>query len=76
MQFFEGTVVGVKTRNTVAVEFAYFQKHPKYLKIIKKTTKLLVHCDLDNIKEGDMVKIVKSKPYSKNKHFKVVEKIK
>lgn len=73
MQFFTGKVVSNKTPQTVAVEVPYFKKHAKYQKIIKLTTKLLAHNELENVKEGDTVKIVKSRPYSKLKHFLVTE---
>lgn len=73
MQTFTGTVVSNKTPQTVGVRITYFQKHPKYQKILKQTTKLLVHNELSGVSEGDTVKIVKSRPYSKMKHFKVVE---
>lgn len=73
MQFFEGKVVSNKTPQTVGVEVSYFKKHAKYQKIIKLTTKLLAHNLLDGVKEGDTVKIVKCRPYSKSKHFIVTE---
>lgn len=73
MQSFIGKVISSKTPQTVVVQFSYFQKHPKYQKILKKTTKLLVHNKLAGVAEGDTVRIVKSRPYSKNKHFLLTE---
>ena len=73
MQFFEGKVVSAATAQTVGVEIPYFKKHAKYQKIIKLTTKLLAHNELEGVKVGDTVKIVKSRPYSKSKHFLVTE---
>ncbi len=75
MQKFNGIITSVKTLNTVGVEVVYFQKHPKYQKVLKKTTKLLAHNELNDLKEGDRVEIVKSRPYSKLKHFVVSKKI-
>lgn len=75
MQAFFGTIVSAKTPQTVAVEFTYSQKHPKYKKIIKRTTRVLAHNEFSDAKEGDQVWIVKSRPYSKLKHFKVSEVI-
>ncbi len=75
MQKLEGIITSVKMKNTVAVAVPYIYQHPKYKKILKKTTKLLVHNELEGLKEGDKVSIVKTKPYSKRKHFKVLEKI-
>jgi len=76
MQRFEGTVTSVKTPQTVAVEIVFFAKHPKYNKVLKKTTKLLAHNEIDGVKEGDKVAVIKSRPYSKLKHFKVSEVLK
>lgn len=75
MQTFEGLVISAKTPQTVKVTFDYFYRHPKYKKILKRTTKLLAHCEIDGVKEGDKVLIAKSKPFSKSKHFIVLEKI-
>ena len=75
MQTFEGLVVSAKTPQTVKVTFDYFYRHPKYKKILRKTTKLLAHCEIPGIKEGDKVLITKCKPYSKLKHFIVTKKV-
>lgn len=75
MQKFEGTITSAKTPQTVAVEIVFFAKHPKYKKVLKKTTNILVHNEIDGLKEGDKVELVKTRPYSKLKHFKVVKKI-
>ncbi len=75
MQIFEGTVISAKTKDTVVVEIVYFQKHPKYKKVLKKLTKIMAHNELPEIKEGDQVELIKTKPYSKSKHFKVNKKI-
>lgn len=75
MQNFTGKVVSAKTDKTVKVEVEYTYHHPKYKKILKRTTNLLVHNEIEAIKEGDKVQIIKSKPYSKLKHFIVVKKI-
>jgi len=76
MQSFTGKVVSTKMNKTVVVTFLYHWRHPKYKKIIRKTTKILAHNEIWGVKEGDTVKIVKSRPYSKNAHFQVVEIIK
>lgn len=75
MQSFEGVVISSKTKDTVRVEIVYFQKHPKYQKVLEKTTKLVAHNEIDGIKEGDKVEITNTKPYSKTKHFKVTKKL-
>lgn len=75
MQKLEGIITSVKMKNTVSVAVPYIYQHPKYKKILKKTTKLLAHNELENLKEGDKVMIMKCKPYSKRKHFIVIKKI-
>ncbi len=75
MQTFKGVVVSAKTPKTVKVTVMYTYHHPKYKKILQRTTKLLVHNELEGIKVGDKVEIIKSKPFSKLKHFSVVKKI-
>ncbi|MBI3559309.1 30S ribosomal protein S17 [Candidatus Gottesmanbacteria bacterium] len=75
MQKLEGVITSVKMKNTVSVVVPYIYQHPKYKKILKKTTKLLVHNELENLKEGDTVTIMKCKPYSKRKHFIVLNKV-
>lgn len=73
MQTFIATVISKKTPQTVGVEITSFKKHPKYQKIIKQTTHLLAHNEMEKVNQGDIVKIIKTRPYSKLKHFKVVE---
>jgi len=73
MQSFIGTIVSVATKNTVKVEVPYSFRHPKYLKVLKRTTNLLAHNEIEGLKIGQKVRIIKSRPYSKNKHFKVTE---
>jgi small subunit ribosomal protein S17 len=75
MQVIKGKVISTKTLNTVKVGVEYIYHHPKYKKILKKMTKLLVHNEIEGIKEGDIVEIVKTRPYSKLKHFKISKKI-
>ena len=73
MQTFVGTIVSKSMKNTVKVSVPYTVRHPKYHKILKRTTNLLAHTDKEDLKVGQEVTIVKTRPYSKNTHFKVVE---
>lgn len=75
MQTFEGIVTSSKGINTVGVEVVFFQKHPKYQKVLKKTTRVLAHNEISSVRAGDLVEVVKTRPYSKLKHFKVTRKI-
>ena len=47
--------------------------HPLYKKIVKKYTKIKVHDEKNETKIGDRVKIVETRPLSKEKHWRLVE---
>jgi len=67
-----GTVVSNKMKDTVVVSVERYEKHPKYGKFIKRRKKFKAH-DIGNTKlVGEKVKIVESKPISKDKHFVVI----
>ena len=76
MKIFEGKVVSVKMQNTVVVEVLRQVPHPLYKKILKRTKKHQADAAGHTILLGDRVKIVEVRPISKEKHFKVLEKIK
>ena len=67
-----GRVVSTKLKNTATVIVERFSMHPLYKKIFTRTKKYLVD-DLIGVKDGDIVEIVKCKPVSKNKHFKITK---
>ncbi len=67
-----GTVVSDKMKDTVVVLVQRYEKHPKYEKFIKSKKKFKAH-DVGNTKKiGDKVKIVETRPISKDKHFMIV----
>lgn len=68
-----GTVVSNKMKNTVVVTVERYEKHPKYGKFMKKRKKFKVHDPANTKALGEKVKIVESKPISKDKHFVMVE---
>ncbi len=72
---FIGTIVSDKMTNTVVVEITRSIPHPMYGKLIKKTNKLKADTNKMEVKTGDTVKIEETKPMSREKHFKVIEKI-
>jgi len=68
-----GRVVSSKMDKTITVAVERRVKHPVYGKFIKKTLKLYAH-DLENTcGEGDVVKIMETKPFSKSKRWRLVE---
>ena len=68
-----GKVVSAKMQNTVSVEVVRMIAHPVYKKRIKKHKKFLSHVSKIVPKEGDIVRIISSKPISKNKKWRVSE---
>ena len=73
IQSLVGKVVSTKMNSTVSVEVTRVVAHPVYQKRIKKHKKFLSHVSKVLPKEGDIVKIVSTKPISKNKRWRVSE---
>jgi len=70
-----GKVVGGKMERTVLVAVESTFSHPLYKKIIKKFKNIKVDNQI-GAKKGDLVRIIQTRPISKEKHFKVLEVIK
>jgi len=68
-----GTVVSDKPNKTITVVVERKYSHPVLKKVIKVKKKYNVHDETNKFKNGDKVSIIESKPYSKNKKFKVME---
>ena len=68
-----GRVVSNKMEKTVVVAVERMVIHPRYKRIIRRTRKFKAH-DADNACHiGDKVKLVETRPLSKEKHWRVVE---
>ena len=67
-----GKVVSNKMDKTVAVSIERLVKHPMYGKYIRRTTKVLVHDENNEAKEGDMVAIRPCRPMSRRKSWVLV----
>jgi small subunit ribosomal protein S17 len=70
-----GTIVSDKTDKTVVVKVERRVKHPLYGKIIKRSKKYHAHDEGNEFREGETVRIEESRPISKLKTWKVVERI-
>ena len=69
----QGIVVSNKMDKTVVVKVADYEPHPRYKKIIESNKHYKAH-DAENVcSEGDIVRIVESKPISKDKRWTVAE---
>ena len=68
-----GTVVSDKMDKTVVVAVQTSERHKIYSKIQKKTYKLKAHDENNECQVGDKVKVMETRPLSKDKRWRVVE---
>ena len=73
---FTGIVVSDKMQKTVVVKTMHLTRHAKYSKTIKLHNKFKAHDEKGIAKLGDMVRIVETRPLSKDKRFIVKEVLK
>lgn len=68
-----GLVVSDKMQKTVVVAIERRVAHPVYGKMMLRTTKLKAHDEENSAKQGDTVRIMETRPLSKDKRWRVVE---
>jgi len=68
-----GVVVSDKMTKTITVLVSRKVKHPKYGKFVKMSKKYSVHDEKNDCNIGDTVKIMETRPISKNKCWRLVE---
>ena len=68
-----GRVVSDKMDKTIVVAIENSVKHPLYKKIVKRTYKLKAHDENNECKVGDKVKVMETRPLSKDKRWRLVE---
>jgi len=68
-----GAVVSNKMQKTIVVAVKRKVKHPIYGKFVNKTTKFVAHDEENTCKEGDLVRIMETRPLSKRKNWRLVE---
>lgn len=68
-----GVVTSDKMEKSIVVSVERKVKHPKYGKFVKKTTKFVAHDEKNDCNEGDTVRIMETRPLSKNKNWRLVE---
>lgn len=69
----QGLVVSDKMDKTVVVAIERRVAHPVYGKMVTKTTRLKAHDEQNSAKVGDTVRIVETRPLSKDKRWRVLE---
>jgi len=70
-----GVVVSNKMDKSITIAVESKVKHPMYGKFIKKTSKFMAHDEKNDCNIGDTVKIMETRPLSKNKNWRLVEVI-
>ena len=68
-----GKVVSDKMDKTIVVAIENHVRHPLYGKIVKKTYKLKAHDENNECRIGDTVKVMETRPLSKDKRWRLVE---
>ena len=68
-----GVVVSNKMDKSFVVEIERREKHPIYGKFIKKTNRFMAHDENNEYNIGDTVRIMETRPMSKNKCWRLVE---
>ena len=68
-----GLVVSDKMDKSIVIVVERKVKHPMYGKFVKKTTKFTAHDEKNDCNIGDTVKIMETRPLSKNKCWRLVE---
>lgn len=67
-----GVVTGNKMDKTVIVSVERLVRHPLYKRSFKKTSTFLAHDEQNDCQVGDRVRIIESRPLSKNKRWRVI----
>ncbi len=70
-----GTVTSNKMDKTIVVSVETSVKHPIYGKVVKRTYKLKAHDEENKCQIGDKVKVMETRPLSKDKRWRLVEVI-
>jgi len=68
-----GVVVSDAMDKTVVVRVDILKPHPKYHKMMRRSIKLHAHDEANEAKLGDTVRVVETRPLSKNKRWRVAE---
>ncbi len=69
----EGVVVSDKMDKTIVVAVIDRVRHPKYAKYMLRTKRLYAHDESNDVKVGDRVRVMETRPLSKQKRWRVVD---
>ena len=68
-----GVVISSDMDKTIVVRVDAVKAHPKYLKVVRRSTKFHAHDEQNQAKVGDVVRIVETRPLSKTKNWRLAE---
>jgi small subunit ribosomal protein S17 len=68
-----GTVVSAGGDKTITVEIEVVRRHPTYEKVVRRTSRLHAHDETNQAQEGDVVRVVESRPLSRTKRWRLLE---
>jgi small subunit ribosomal protein S17 len=68
-----GVVVSNKMEKSITILVERRLRHPIYGKFVKKTKKFMAHDETNDAKEGDLVRIMETRPLSKSKRWRLLE---
>jgi small subunit ribosomal protein S17 len=69
----QGIVISAKPDKTISVRIDTARRHRMYKKIIRSSSTLHVHDERNEANEGDLVRVIESRPLSKSKRWRLVE---
>lgn len=68
-----GVVVSNRMRKTIVVRVDRLARHPRFPRVVKRSTTFKVHDETNSARIGDRVRVMETRPISKDKHWRLVE---
>jgi small subunit ribosomal protein S17 len=69
----QGTVVSAGADKTITVAIPVVRRHPTYEKVVRRTSKLHAHDESNQAQEGDVVRVIESRPLSRTKRWRLLD---
>jgi small subunit ribosomal protein S17 len=69
----QGTVVSAAADKTITVEIPIVRRHRTYEKVVRRTNKLHAHDESNTAQEGDVVRVIESRPISRSKRWRLLD---
>lgn len=75
-KYLQGVVVSDKMEKTRVIQVKWVTKHPKYKKVVRSASKYKAHDEKNETKTGDIVRIMETRPLSKDKRWVIMGVVK